>query len=54
MRINERAREGEREREMVGISHLVMKYTGMSLSKAERKQRKDVTIIIMNSMALST
>lgn len=44
----------EREREMVGtfISHLVMKYTGMSLSEAKRKQRDDVTIIIMNSMAL--
>lgn len=43
-----------REREMVGkfISHLVMKYTGMTLSEAKRKQRDDVTIIIMNSMAL--
>lgn len=49
-----RERERGREREMVGIIHLVMKYTGMSFSEAERKQRKDVTIIIMNSMALST
>lgn len=44
----------ERDSEMVGtfISHLVMKYTAMSSSEAKRKQRDDVTIIIMNSMAL--
>lgn len=49
-------REKERDSELVGtfISHLVhvMKYTGMSLSEEKRKQRDDVTIIIMNSMAL--